>query len=215
MIGDEDVILEEAFKAVATRGAMLGKFPEIDLHGGNYDVFFECFECFVAANDVTEYKKLQQGMQKYEHCSGAPQFLTFLLLLVLTFEATPCAGLREGPTPGGWMKQDPNNATFVEAAQFAERKVALIGGPRYRILQVLSAWTQDVNGTNFRVLYVRGPKCRPDEDLTICDENEPPENCLAIVYASQYNSQRNLIMHSCSQQGGGGRFPPEEQTLSP
>ncbi|XP_049527515.1 L-cystatin-like [Dermacentor silvarum] len=107
--------------------------------------------------------------------------------------------------PGGWMKQDPNATTFVEAAQFAERKVALIGGPRYRVSQVLSAWTQVVNGINYKVLYVRVRKCRPDEDLTICDENEPPENCLAILYASPYNSERDLIKHSCFQMGGGGR----------
>ncbi|XP_049526973.1 uncharacterized protein LOC125946883 [Dermacentor silvarum] len=154
-------------------------------------------------------------MGKYEHCSGAPQFLTFLLLLLLTFEATPCLGLREGLIPGGWTKQDPNFPVFEGAAKFAEWKAELQGGPQYRILRVLSAWTQIMNGINYRVRYMRVPKCRPDEGRRMCNHNEPPEKCLAIVHTPPYTYDMTVVEHSCIQLGGGGHYPPEVQTLPP
>lgn len=58
MTGDEDGI-QAAEKTAAVQGAILGKLPEFDPDGDNCDVFFERFECFVAANDIAEDKKLQ------------------------------------------------------------------------------------------------------------------------------------------------------------
>ncbi|KAH7986209.1 hypothetical protein HPB49_026081 [Dermacentor silvarum] len=59
MTGDEGGIPTEASKTEATRGAMLGKIPEFVPDAGNYDVFFEPFECLIAANDIAEDRKLQ------------------------------------------------------------------------------------------------------------------------------------------------------------
>ncbi|KAH7970215.1 hypothetical protein HPB49_001123 [Dermacentor silvarum] len=59
MTGDEGGILTEASKTEATSGAILGKLPEFDPDSGNCDVFFEYLECFFAANDTAEDKKLQ------------------------------------------------------------------------------------------------------------------------------------------------------------
>lgn len=58
MTGDEDGI-QAAEKTAAVQGAILGKLPEFDPDGDNCDIFFERFECFVAANDNAEDKKLQ------------------------------------------------------------------------------------------------------------------------------------------------------------
>ncbi|XP_065284298.2 cystatin-2-like [Dermacentor albipictus] len=136
-------------------------------------------------------------MGKYEYGRGTPQFPTFLLLLLLTFEATRC---HRSP-PGGWVQKDPSEPRFLDAARFAERKAVVPGGRIYRVLQVLSAWTQVVNGINYRVLYTRGPKCGPAERWRICNENpyEPTESCMAVVYAPFGSSRRRLAAHSCSQ----------------
>ncbi|XP_075553867.1 uncharacterized protein LOC142586875 isoform X2 [Dermacentor variabilis] len=124
-------------------------------------------------------------MGKYEHGRGAPQFPTFLLLLLLTFEATRCVGFADRSLPGGWVEQDPRDPTFLIAARFAERKAAAKGGHRYRVLRVTSAWTQ------------------------------PTENCMAIVYAPFHSSRRQLVAHSCYQWDGVGSVPVDAQTLAP
>ncbi|XP_075732584.1 uncharacterized protein LOC142775122 [Rhipicephalus microplus] len=59
MFGDEDGIQTAGKTAAVRGGAMLGKLPEFDPDGDNCDVFFERFECFAAANDIAEDKKLQ------------------------------------------------------------------------------------------------------------------------------------------------------------
>ncbi|KAH7942108.1 hypothetical protein HPB49_020591 [Dermacentor silvarum] len=59
MTGDEGGIPTKASKREATRGAVLGKLPEFVPDAGNCDVFFERFECFIAANDIADDKKLQ------------------------------------------------------------------------------------------------------------------------------------------------------------
>ncbi|XP_054928575.1 cystatin-2-like [Dermacentor andersoni] len=155
-------------------------------------------------------------MGKYGHGRGTPQFPTFFLLLLLTFEATRCVGFGDQPVLGGWVQQDPRDPAFLIAARFAERKAAMQGGHRYRVLRVTSAWTQVVNGINYKVHYTRGLKCGPGESYRMCDENpgEPPEHCMAVVYAPFHSSQRQLAAHSCSQ-GGGVRDPQEVQTSPP
>ncbi|XP_075553866.1 cystatin-2-like isoform X1 [Dermacentor variabilis] len=156
-------------------------------------------------------------MGKYEHGRGAPQFPTFLLLLLLTFEATRCVGFADRSLPGGWVEQDPRDPTFLIAARFAERKAAAKGGHRYRVLRVTSAWTQVVNGINYRMFYTRGLKCGPGQSWKICNGNpvEPTENCMAIVYAPFHSSRRQLVAHSCYQWDGVGSVPVDAQTLAP
>ncbi|KAL1473443.1 hypothetical protein MTO96_038666 [Rhipicephalus appendiculatus] len=44
---------------MASSGATLGKLPEFDPDTGDFEVYLELLECFIAANDIAEEKKLQ------------------------------------------------------------------------------------------------------------------------------------------------------------
>ncbi|KAL1442926.1 hypothetical protein MTO96_046185 [Rhipicephalus appendiculatus] len=59
MTDDEDGIIA-ASKTELTEGVTPGKLPVLDPDGGKCDVFFERFECFVAAKDIIEDKQLQE-----------------------------------------------------------------------------------------------------------------------------------------------------------
>ncbi|XP_037518487.1 uncharacterized protein LOC119395581 [Rhipicephalus sanguineus] len=44
---------------MASSSATLGKLPEFDPDNGDFEVYLERLECFIAANDIAEEKKLQ------------------------------------------------------------------------------------------------------------------------------------------------------------
>ncbi|KAL3195711.1 hypothetical protein MRX96_001830 [Rhipicephalus microplus] len=85
---------------------------------------------------------VQESMEKYEDRRGKPRVLAHLLLLLVTLDAALCMDLSTHPSVGGWVQQNPNEPNLLAVARFAELSTAQPGGPRYRVLRVLSAWSQ-------------------------------------------------------------------------
>ncbi|XP_075721623.1 mialostatin-like [Rhipicephalus microplus] len=155
-------------------------------------------------------------MEKYEDRSGKPRVLACLLLLLLTLYAALCMDLSTHPSVGGWVPQNPNEPNLLAVARFAELSTAQPGGPRYRVLRVLSAWSQLVNGFNYRVIYVRALTCGARYNRRMCDQIglQHTQQCMGVVHVEVDTGRKNLLGHSCDEHENGKSPVPRPPSLN-